>query len=175
LLSTNIFGPHWIAPAKLFGWAEGFMQWTESTDRTATDYVLFGLGFIGFVMAVAGVVLALVSLAVLGLIVLLGVMGIFNIRWSFSADASLWHAKVSQVLPPLFTSFKALKKATQNAIRWMNDARWRGDLLGKTRNMATALGKGTPAQRAASGESCLGKARERIRFLDDRGLRHSAW
>ena len=56
------------------------MQRTESTDRNATDYVLFGLGFIGFVMAAAGVVLALAGFAVLGLLVLLTVMGIFNIR-----------------------------------------------------------------------------------------------
>ena len=43
----------------------------ESNDRSAGDYVLFGLAFLGFMIAAGGVVLSSVAIAVTGLFVLL--------------------------------------------------------------------------------------------------------
>lgn len=56
------------------------MQLTDSTDRDAIDYILFGMGFVGFVFAASGVVLNCIALAVFGLLGLLFVFGIFSAR-----------------------------------------------------------------------------------------------
>ena len=51
---------------------EVFMtEYTDSTDRTAVEYVLFALGFLGFMLGVAGIVLAVVPLAAAGGLLLL--------------------------------------------------------------------------------------------------------
>lgn len=51
-------------------------EYTDSTDRTAAEYVLFALGFIGVWVAVVGVVVAAPAVAVAGgLLLLLAALG----------------------------------------------------------------------------------------------------
>jgi len=48
--------------------------YSESTERTPTDYVRFALGFLGFMIASGGVVVASPALAVLGFLIFLLVL-----------------------------------------------------------------------------------------------------
>ncbi|HVU99878.1 MAG TPA: hypothetical protein VHH88_00860 [Verrucomicrobiae bacterium] len=47
------------------------MNSVESTDRSSSDYFLFGLGFVAFLFAVAGMEVNSVWIAVAGAVVLL--------------------------------------------------------------------------------------------------------
>jgi hypothetical protein len=46
-------------------------DYTDSTDRTAVDYVLFALGFLGFLMGTGGLIVSSPALAVAGGMLLL--------------------------------------------------------------------------------------------------------
>lgn len=52
----------------------------DSTDRTATDFFLFGTGFVGFLIGTTGVVVASVGTAVAGGLILVVAVSCFRLR-----------------------------------------------------------------------------------------------
>ncbi len=52
----------------------------ETTERTAPDFILFGLGFVGFLIAVTGVVVASPGVAVAGGAILVIAIASFQLR-----------------------------------------------------------------------------------------------
>ncbi len=52
----------------------------ESTDRTATDFFLFGTGFVGFLIGATGVVVGSVGTSLAGGLILLIAVSCFRLR-----------------------------------------------------------------------------------------------
>jgi hypothetical protein len=60
---------------------------SDSTDRTPTDYVLFALAFIGFVIGLSGVVLTSAWAALSGLLILTLCILAFRLRPARDGDS----------------------------------------------------------------------------------------
>ena len=52
----------------------------DSTDRTAPDFILFGMGFLGFLISTTGVVVESTGVAVAGGVLLLLAIASFQLR-----------------------------------------------------------------------------------------------